>query len=273
MQSPAPPDPLHRCHRFEDRAQFEVHAAEFLAEGLAKGERVQYVAPGDPGGVTRRLRATGVLDEDLRRGAVRVAPPEAAYPSGAVIDPREQVRAYAAATEEALGDGFTGLRVAADATSLVRTPDRLDAFARYEHLADRYMATHPMSAMCAYDRTELGDDAIAQLACLHPPADDATAPFHLHARDGASAALAGRLDAEARELWPLALERAELPATDGEVVVDAAGLEFVDHRNLLALAGHAERRGTTVVLRTPLSHPGHLLRLLGVARVRVEQVR
>jgi len=42
------------------------------------------------------------------------------------VDPDAQVRTYAAATGAALAAGFTGLRVVAEATPLVRTPEQLD---------------------------------------------------------------------------------------------------------------------------------------------------
>lgn len=250
-----------------------AHAQEFLAEGLAAGERVLYVAPGDEAALTGQLRADERCDEGLDRGAVQVASVDATYATDAVVDPAGQVERYAAATSEALAAGFTGLRVAADATSLVRTPAQVDAFARYEHLVDHYMAGHPMSAMCGYDLAELGGDVVAQLACMHPTAHEGGAPFHLHghARDGSAAALDGELDVESRRLWPLALERAGLRAEGGTVAIDAAGLGFVDHRSLVALAGYAERHATTVVLRTKLSTPARLVELLDLAGVRVER--
>ncbi len=233
-----------------------------------------YVGRGDLGTLTRQLCTSRVFEEGARRGAVRVASVEAIYPFSAVVDPERQVRNYAAATEEALAEGFAGLRVAADATPLVRTPAQLDAFARYEHLVDRYMTTWPMSAMCAYSCDELDDQAIAQLACLHPRASADTTPFHLYAAtDGAtSAVLVGELDMAADELWPLALKRADLRPVAGSVVIDATGVEYIDHRNLLALADHANQHGTPVVLRTRLSQPARILELLNVTSVRVEQV-
>ena len=96
-----------------------------------------------------------------------------------MVDPDAQVRAYAAATGAALAADFTGLRVVAEATPLVRTPEQLDAFARYEPMIDGYMVTHPFSAMCAYDRRILDESAIAQLACLHT-STNAPVPFRLH---------------------------------------------------------------------------------------------
>ncbi len=270
---PSSPARDHVCRGYRRRGEFVAHAQEFLAEGLAAGERVLYVAPGDDAALTGQLRADERCDEGLERGAVQVASVDATYRTGAVVDPTGQVEHYAAATSEALAAGFTGLRVAADATSLVRTPAQLDAFARYEHLVDRYLADHPMSAMCGYDVAELGGEVVAQLACMHPAAPDGGAPFHLHGhvRDGSAAALDGDLDLESRRLWPLALERAGLRPEGGTIAIDAAGLDFVDHRSLVALAGYAERHATTVVLRTRSSTAARLVELLDLTGVRVER--
>jgi hypothetical protein len=60
----------------------------------------------------------------------------------------------------------------------VRNPDQLDTMARYEHLVDRYMTNQPFSALCGYNRAELGEETIAQLACLHPLGNNG-APFRL----------------------------------------------------------------------------------------------
>ena len=71
------------------------------------------------------------------------------------IDAEAQLALYGGATEEALKEGFTGLRVAADVTALVGEPSMWDAHVAWEAVADRYMASMPLSAMCCYDRREL----------------------------------------------------------------------------------------------------------------------
>lgn len=274
MTSSATLPDTHLCWRYGRRAEFVGRARDFLADGLAAGQSVLYVGREDEATLAGQLRSTRELDEGFGRGAVRVSSLPATYPHGEVVDPEAQVRTYAAATDEALAAGFTGLRVAADATALAFTPAQLDAFARYEFLVDHYMATHPMSAMCAYSHHELTDDDIAQLASLHPWASAGTTPFHLHASadEGFSARLTGELDLTAHQLWPLALARADLRPVAGRLVIDARGLRFVDHRCLLELAAYASRRGTTVVLRTRLSQPARVLELLDVTSVQVEQV-
>ncbi len=262
----------HVCWRYNDVREFRVRVREFLSEGLEQGYRVRYVASGDVGALVQDLRGIAAIDQALREGAAQVTSLEATYPVGAVVDPEAQVMAYAAATGTAVDDGFAGLRVAAEATPLVRTPQQLAAFARYEHLVDNYMADHPFSAMCAYAVAEVDDSAFAQLACLHPNTNTRSPGFRLHAAGDRVTALGGEVDSSADTLFTQALERVDLRPSGGELVLDATGLTFLDHNNLLRLADHAARRGVPLVLRASWPGLGRLVELLELRGVRVEQV-
>ena len=250
----------HICVAYADPADLRAHAEHYLADGIAAGEEVWNVAAERPPGLDERVRfvATGRT-----------------YPLGAVIDPAVQVDFYAAATLDALAAGHTGLRVVAEATPLVVTPAQLDAFCRYEHLVDRYMRGHPFTAMCAYDRRVLGATAVARLACLHPRTDADDVPFTLHAaRPGeGTAVLAGELDMTAWDLLSATLESVDLPPTAGEVVLQATGLRFADHRSLLRLQDYALDAGVTVVLRSANAALGRLAGMLELPGVRVEVAR
>ncbi|BCJ48888.1 hypothetical protein Asp14428_03630 [Actinoplanes sp. NBRC 14428] len=253
--APAPAPWGHRCLSYDDPAAFETAAHDFLAEGLAAGERVWYIAATPPRGWEFQPELITLGDH---------------YRLDGVVDPDEGVAAYAAVTERALAEGRTGLRVAADATPLVRTAAQLDAFARYEHRVDRYMRDHPFSALCGYDRRALGVAACDELACLHPESD---AQFRLYATPAevADAGLAGELDDASRSLLALALDRAEPSPAAGELVIDATGLTFIDHNSLLDLDAYARRRGLTAVLRTRLFSAAHLAELLDLPSLRVER--
>ncbi|MGY0006649.1 MEDS domain-containing protein [Micromonospora sp. I033] len=263
----------HLCLAYDDPAALDARAVAHLAAGLAAGEQVWLVAPGDPDSLAGRLDRLPGLDDALRRGALRLVPVEQAYRHDEVVDPEKQVRAYAAATGDALAAGYTGLRVVAEATTLVRSAAQRDAFARYEHLIDRWMRRHPMSAICAYDRRELSDAAIAELACMHPETN-ADVLFRLHAGGGeAVVELGGELDPSNNRLFATALDRADPRPVDGRLVLDATGLRFVDHRCLLHLRDHARLHGATAVLRTSRSAAARLVELLDLDEVRVEVAR
>ncbi|MFC7532942.1 MEDS domain-containing protein [Actinoplanes sp. GCM10030250] len=255
----------HECWSYDDQHLFDTYAREVLLAGLAAGERVWYI----PGRFSR-------LDAGALPGgeAIRVLSFQTAYSGHEAIDPATQVATYAAATEDALDAGFTGLRVVADATELVRTDEQRDAFARYEYLVGRYMRTAPMRAVCAYDRRELGNLAVSELACLHESSSGADVAFQLHpGATSAEAVLDGEVDGSAGELFTTALRRTDLAASGGEIVVDAAGLSFIDHRSLLAVERYAESQGLTAVLRTRTSAAARLAQLLDLPNVRVEVTR
>lgn len=261
----------HVCWVFDDHADFRAAAVEFLTDGLARGRRVRYIAAGDEASLRADLAPLELRPEARRPGAIEVLAVSGTYAgTERRVDARTQVGVYAADTRTALADGFTGLRVAADATMLVRTPAQLDAFARYEHQVDRYITLAPFSALCGYRRSELGDDTVAQLACLHPVGSAEQATFRMHATPDADLALSGELDLTTVDLLAAALDRAGLEDRGPEVVVDATGLDFADHRNLLVLERMADRHGRSVVLRTVRHWPERLVAALGLARVRVE---
>ncbi|MEU4769665.1 MEDS domain-containing protein [Actinosynnema sp. NPDC023794] len=262
----------HVCWRYDDVREFRARAREFLADGLEQGYRVCYVAPGDAEALVEDLRGIDGLGRALREGAAQVVSVDATYAIDAVVEPEAQVRAYAAATEAAVTDGFAGLRVVAEATPLVRTPRQLAAFTRYEHLMDHYMADHPFSAMCAYSVAEVGDSAFAQLACLHPNTNAQWPGFRLHAAGDHVTALGGEVDTATGDLFAQALDRVDLRLRDGELVLDATGLTFLDHGGLLRLANHAAHRGAPLAIRASWPGLGRLVELLELPDVRVDQV-
>ncbi len=261
----------HVCWRYHDAHEFHDQVRGFLAEGLALGHRVRYLGSGDADALVEHLHGVEGLDEALRTGAAQVVPLDATYPVGTVIEPTTQVRTYAQETEAALAAGFTGLRVAADCASLVRTPEQLAAFSRYEHQIDRYMTGRPFSAMCAYSGAELDEQAFAQVACMHPSTNTAHPGFRLHAAGSRVTALGGEVDQSDDGLFALALQRADPRPHDGQLVFDATDLTFLDHRNLLRLARHAADRDASVVLRTSWPGVATLVDLLGLVNVRVER--
>lgn len=98
------------------------------------------------------------------------------------------------------------------------------------------------------------------------PEPTESALFRLNAAPDSTFELAGEIDRFARSSFARTLERILPLRPDGPLVVDARGLEFIDHHGLHTLASAAHRRGTTVVLRTRAQSPtGELVRALGLS--------
>ena len=202
--------------------------------------------------------------------AVRVISLEEFYGAGEPVDPAAVIKRYDAATQEALADGYRGLRVGADVTDLVRAPERRDAFARCEVLLERYTSRHPLSAMCGY-RRELGD-AVTQFACLHAAAPAGLTPFQVYACGDGAVGLLGEFDQACQGAFERALARIGPAPGDRGLIFDMSAVGFMDHHVLLSLDSYAEACEVPVVARSvppAVRRVAHVLGLEHLGHVRL----
>jgi anti-anti-sigma regulatory factor len=262
----------HLSWAYEDRADFRRRVCEFLSDGFDLGLRCIYAAEAPLERLESDLADLPDVQDHIRRGALTISVLSDLYPEDSSIDPGETLAIFSAATEEALAQGYAGLRIAADSTRLVRSPEQLAAFAEWEHMADRYMSEHPFSGLCAFDQSQLPASTTIALACLHPTAREGTTPFCVYSSGNeAHLALAGELDMAVTDDFRACLDRTRLDVTR-ELIVDGTGLDFVDHRALQTISDFARRFGATAVFRTCSSTPGRLIELLRLDGIRAVSV-
>jgi MEDS: MEthanogen/methylotroph, DcmR Sensory domain/STAS domain len=252
----------HACCLHGDVADYRRRLADFFAEGVQDGLRVAYISSGGAETARADLADLSDLDRLLAAGAVHVMSTRDVYGTGGAVHPERVVASVAAATKQALADGFGGLAMSGDATELVRTPAHQDAFARSELLVDRYMASNPLSALCGYG-LELGNDTVAEFALLHAPSRSNETPLQVFGCVDGAIGLAGEADPGGVATLGRVLPR--LWTTDGRApVVDMAGVEYVDHRLLLTLDRYARRNGVALSLRSAPPLAARLMELLPV---------
>jgi anti-anti-sigma regulatory factor len=238
----------HLCWVHGDGGDYRLRLSEFFREGLERGLRVAYLGSGDAGELRELLGGVADTGTLLSREAVRVISFEEFYGAAEPVDPAAVIKRYDAATQEALADGYGGLRVSADVTDLVRAPERRDAFARCEFLLERYSARHPLSAMCGYPR-ELGD-AVTQFACLHAAVPAGLTPFQVFACDDGAVGLLGEFDQACQGAFERALGRIEPAPGDPGLIFDMSAVGFMDQYALLSLDSYAEACQVPVVARS-----------------------
>ena len=264
----------HVSWEFVGRREFRARANEYVADSLDRGHWIQYVGDASHDELRDELAALPVGDRLMARGGWGVSAVDDFYRyrgDDRVVDPQRSVAVRVEDVERALAAGFTGLRIVADATVVVRRPEQVDAFARYEYLLEQAMTTLPASALCAHDRGRVDRDSAAGLACLHPVTGPDPTPFNLYAEAGADFSLAGHLDGGCRDLMALTLARIESYLAGSQLVVNGGNLEFIDHRAMLDLADLAERIGADrVVLQTNLRCAKRISDVLGDDRIAVE---
>jgi anti-anti-sigma regulatory factor len=259
---------------YRDQADFLARAAEYIADGLARNQRILYARD-----ATRAALHTELLDmgfgDAVRSRHISVTPVDEHYvfvPGTDVVDPEATVAAGVAAMEYLVGMGCAGCRAVVDGAVLARTPEQRAAFSRLEYLVDQKMAVLPFSALCAYNLTVLGE-AAKQMVCLHPFVGHRAVGFRLYAEPGTDFALAGEIDVVDRQAFTAALQRI-WPLTAGDhLTIDARWLDFVTHRELLTLDDQARAHGRKVVLLSDQRMLIRLVELLELENVRVDRPR
>ena len=254
----------HACWGFDDLADLQTAAAEFLAEGAELGQRLMFVGGPEAEAMVREADPMRSL---VQAGTLQVAPFDAIYPGGRRMANVDQLAMYEGATDQALADGFTGLRVLAEVTSLASPDGAWQDQVAWESYADRYMATRPLAALCCFDRRRVPAEAMAALGCAHPVTDrrlQHLAPFRVYAQQDAMA-LAGEVDAFSSTQLSDLLELT-IPDTEDEVVLDLEGLDFIDHSGVRVVAELERRmreRGVTLTVRGESGLYRRLSELLG----------
>lgn len=260
----------HLCWIYDGHGSFLNEAVQFLAEGVRLGQQIAYVGDHSLEQLRAHLAGLGDVDALVASGQFSVLSIAAVYEPVRDADAVAQAEVYATAVANAMANGFDGLRVAADATSLVRSRNGLDEFARYEHVVDRLMADGlRFSAMCGYDGSVLDASAAHELASIHPLTGGTDPTFAMFALDDDVVAAVGEIDAMNADTFGTTVRRI-LAAHNGDAVtVDGSGLAFIDHNGLRALDGAAAAAGVRVRLVGAPSVAMRLSTIVPLAHVEV----
>lgn len=144
---------------FSGMPSFEGRAASFLARGLQRNEQLFFVAD-DP-------NPELWPDDIVLRGILRIASTREIYGPETTVRPFSQRRLFDDVLAEALREGYQGIRVAADNTSMVSDQSRLEAWLRWEQEVDGFVAENPVTGLCAFDRLRVNPEALRMVLHLH----------------------------------------------------------------------------------------------------------
>jgi|GEM_PF-421570 len=174
----------HLCHFFRTADDLESLLVPYFAAGLANDERCLWIAAdplrADP---ARRALARAVpdLDARVRGGQLQILDCEEWYLQQARRTTEQILARWLSCEEEALRDGWRGLRVTGNA-SWLRTEDwaAFDAYERQVHAA---FATRRVLALCSYSLERCTTDQVLDVVRHHG--------LTLTRRDGAWAGFRG----------------------------------------------------------------------------------
>lgn len=228
----------HACFVPVDEEERLEAAAAFVAEGLARGERIACVGEGGAAALLPSHVGQRTPVEDLlARRQLLDNPPEAAYPPGAGFDPGAAVRSLEALVDDAVLAGYGGLRVLFDHGWLRERPRDAVRWIRYELVISRVVARRPVLALCAFPPQEHDELASRTLWALHDravPAELANPSFQIHVDELDDLVVEGEIDAFCVHEFLEILHAAE---GSGLRALDLSRLAFIDMAGAAAIHG------------------------------------
>lgn len=160
----------HVCSGYDTEEQLAATVASFLADGLARGERCWYVpSGGEVDRVRTALERRGVdVRAESRRSALHLLRSRDVYTVRGGFDPEQTMRVFSEAIEQALSDGFNGLRAAAEMSWALETNNGAEALITYEALLGALFSTSPATGLCLYDRRRMPLQVVNGALLTHP---------------------------------------------------------------------------------------------------------
>ena len=220
----------------DDRARLRALAA-FISAGLRDNHRILYFGPPTTG-LGAALAAHGRdLENVLADGRLRMSAPEDSYLASGAFDPDATLEGWRRESAAALEAGFRGLRAIGDMSWASRPVPGRDRLPWYEAHVNRVFADGSAMAMCLYDSRVFTRAELQRIVWAHPATvtagvDPETVPLlrAVRTQDPAGVRLIGEADLSNRDALRAVVQHlaGDTPAGDRPLVVDIAGLRFLD---------------------------------------------
>lgn len=162
------PRGLHSCHFYNNRQQLVDALIPYALAGLRANERVLIIAsrPLPARDLVRELRqAWDGVDEAVHTGALRVLDFDRWYRDAAGLKSEDLVQLWLREEEQALAQGFSGLRVSGNISFL--TPEEWPAFMAYEKSVTAAFSNRRVVALCSYVLEDCTEDQKADVLRAH----------------------------------------------------------------------------------------------------------
>ena len=258
----------HLCFVYDTLAELSAVLVPFLRTGLAAGERCVYVGPA--AGAERiegDLRAAGMaVGREIERGAIVMLGQRESWLKGGKFDPWAMMDLLRQTEQQALDDGFKGLRVTWDLSWVLAGRHGADRLVEYEAHLNRFLAQSRTIVLCRYARSSASAAVVQGALHTHPLAvlGDQLCPNVYY--EPAEMVLGDRT-AEDRIDWMIGqLRRARL----GEEKLEEVTRRLAQQRGALERADKAKEELLSMLaheLRNPL---GTISNALQVLRLRSE---
>ena len=160
----------HICFYYESAADQWTAVGAYIRQGLRRRERCLYIADDRNADevVAGLIRARIDVERERKRGSLVLLTASEAHIKNGRFNAEAMLRLLNDAVEQALDDGFTGLRAAGEMTwMLLKAPGTHQAMA-YEALMNEFYPKNRALGLCLYDRSRFDGTILCDSLRTHP---------------------------------------------------------------------------------------------------------
>lgn len=160
----------HLCMLYDSRTEQVVTAASVIKYGLIAGDRCGYV--GNEEVLQELIAALTEMDVEVEREQAQqrlllLTEKDAHLRSGR-FDPHEMIEFLRQSEQQALANGFPGLRIAGDMSWALGPEQGCDRIMEYESLLNQFYPNSHVVGICQYDRQRFTSEIIGDSLRTHP---------------------------------------------------------------------------------------------------------
>jgi hypothetical protein len=195
----------HICLPFETDDEKHEATVTFVHEGLSRGARCLFTGTKDDfETLGRGLEELGICTRRATaRGALKFVPVEEIYFPDGAFEPPRSLDITDALIDDALVDGFTGLRLTAELTR-IPVDEEWQKIVWYEATINERFARRPLAGLCRYPRELIPAERVRDILRTHPVAivrgETCENPFYERPEIVLSGDEQSRLDWQLRQL-------------------------------------------------------------------------
>jgi two-component SAPR family response regulator len=160
----------HLCGFYQNRQQLWRLAIPFLQRGLENGEKCLYVAEGS--GLLEMqsaLQQQGTsMQPYLAQGRLLLLNAEDICLQSGVFSPGALIGTLLRILQEAVAEGYHGLRMAMEMSWALRWASSLAWLAEYESELNCYFSQHPVTTLCLYNQRRFPEEILLDVLRTHP---------------------------------------------------------------------------------------------------------
>ncbi len=161
----------HTCLIYSSSEDLWKSVIPYMKEGLKRGEKVIYVADDNKQeDVKKAILADdpGVFETALSKGDVVILSREETYHQSGVFDPEAMIALIGSLEQEALSQGYKGVRGLGEMTWALEDVPGADKLVEYERQLNEFVKRHKMGIVCLYNQQRFGPEMINLMLRIHP---------------------------------------------------------------------------------------------------------